>query len=107
MFSMQRVLHESTQLACQYFELIVPQSDELTYQVLLEKLSQQINHYLNHDFQTLLNALYRIDVDESKFKEALALGKPNEVAGNVAKLILDRIMLKAEMRLRYKSNYHE
>ncbi len=99
---MSKALVISQQLIQQYFG--VPVEDSLReYEEVLSRLEQQIQYLLNDDFQTLLNALYRIDVDEEKFRSALELSSPGEVARNVGKLILDRIILKAETRLKYSS----
>ena len=99
---MSKALLISQQLIQQYFGL--PVEDSLReYEEVLSRLEKQVQYLLNDDFQTLLNALYRIDVDEQKFRMALEISDPNEVARNVGRLILDRIILKAETRLKYSS----
>lgn len=92
----------SSQLLSNYFDL-----DDLeliegpTYDQILEKLIKQVSYLLDHDFQRLLNALYRIDVDENKFGQTLTLASPEDVAPRIAQLILDRIILKAKTRIKY------
>ena len=90
----------SSQLVNQYFG-IESFGDDLSYDLLLDRLRSQIRYMLDDDFQGLLNAMYRIDVDERKFSLALEMGKPDEVSRNVAELILDRIILKAKTRIKY------
>jgi hypothetical protein len=90
----------SSKLISQYFGLET-YSDELTYQLLLEKVTTQVKYMLDDDFQGLLNAMYRIDIDERKFSLALETGQPDDVAKNVAELILERVVLKAKTRLKY------
>ena len=97
---MSKEIAISSQLISQYFGLET-YSDELTYQLLLEKVTQQVKYMLDDDFQGLLNAMYRIDIDERKFSLALETGQPDDVSKNIATLILDRIVLKAKTRLKY------
>ena len=97
---MSKEIDVSSRLVNQYFGLELPSVD-VTYQLLLEKLTRQIKFMLDEDFQGLLNAMYRIDVEESKFSIALETGNPDDVAENVAILILDRIVRKAKTRLKY------
>ena len=73
-------------------------------QELREKLSQLIGWLLDHDFQRLLNAVYRVDVPESRFKEVLAnplAEKP--VAVQIAELVLERELQKVRTRMLYSS----
>ena len=92
----------SSQLLSQYFGLD-SFGDDLDYKLLLERLTAQIKFMLDDDFQGLLNAMYRIDIDERKFSLVLEMGKPDDVAKNVAELILDRIILKAKTRIKYSA----
>jgi len=70
---------------------------------LLQWLTEQVRVLLDKDFASLLNAIYRIDVDEDRVKEVLALRDPETLAPNLAQLILDRQLCKAETRRRYSS----
>ena len=97
---MSQELLISQQLIQQYFSLAVD-ATRTDYEQILSRLEKQVQYLLNDDFQTLLNALYRIDVNEQLFREALELSKPHEIARNVGQLILDRIVLKAQTRLKY------
>ena len=72
------------------------------YEKVLNRLIPQIQNLLDTNMQTLLSALYRIDVDEIKFRKALELSPPEDVTKNISKLILDRIILKAETRIKYQ-----
>ena len=90
----------SSQLVSQYFGLEIPQ-DDLTYTILLDKLTKQIKFMLDEDFQGLLNAMYRIDIEEGKFSLAVETGNPDDVALTIAELILKRIVQKAQTRLKY------
>jgi len=70
---------------------------------LREKLTEIINILLVKDFQRLVNAMYRLDVNEKLFREAVSgLHSPN-VASRLAELVLNREKEKIEMRRKYKS----
>lgn len=65
---------------------------------LQQKLASKINDLIQKDFPSLINILYRIDVDEVKLKQALE-SSPNEDAGDIiAKIIIDRQMQKIQMQ---------
>jgi hypothetical protein len=76
-------------------------SNEVTsaddFQNILTKL---IRHLLDHDFERLLNGLYRIDVSEEKVK--LAMASADNVAGQIAGLIIERELQKVATREKYK-----
>lgn len=91
-----------TGLALQYLSIENLATSDDDYQTILDRLKPQIQYLLDKDLQTLLNALYRIDVDENKFKFILEQGLPDEISEGVSKLILDRIILKAQTRLKYQ-----
>ena len=68
---------------------------------LKAKLIPIINYLLDTDFNRLLNALYRIDVDESKVKQILATGLPGLIPENLADIIIKRVLQKVELRKKY------
>lgn len=59
---------------------------------------------VSHDFNKLLNILYRVDVSEEKAKHALATKKDKETNGEIlAKLLLERESEKIKWRAYYKN----
>ena len=68
---------------------------------LREALSQRIAHMLDHDFEFLMQVLYRIDVGEQKVKYVLQ-GDSHHPADDLADLVIEREMKKVETRLRYR-----
>lgn len=68
---------------------------------LKKQLSRIISYLIDKDFQRLLNVLYRIDINEEKFKIALTLDPPSEVAPAIAQLIIDRELQKVITRRKY------
>jgi len=67
-----------------------------------ELLAIQINYLLDHDFNELLNILYRIDIPEEKVREALLLSSHGAVATHLVELVLERQQQKAITRLKYR-----
>jgi hypothetical protein len=65
-------------------------------------LSEMICQMLIHDYQKLLNMLYRIDVSEKKFQEAFKEGSSHLVSGKISMLIIEREIEKANWRKKYK-----
>ncbi|MDW3193874.1 MAG: hypothetical protein R8G66_15990 [Cytophagales bacterium] len=75
--------------------------DEFSFDRLLDWLTQQIDHLIDYDYKHLVEALYRIDVPESKVAEILN-GDVTNVSRNLAKAILERQMKKAATRIKYR-----
>ena len=97
---MHQLIEVSSTLAQQYFDLEI--EAQLNEQQLLALLTKHISRLLDYDFQGLLNAMYRVDVEEAKFKLILSHESPEKLAPSLARLVLDRMMQKAEMRIKYK-----
>jgi hypothetical protein len=70
---------------------------------LHKALSNVICHMLIHDYQKLLNLLYRIDVEEKKFQEAFQEGSSELVSGKISRLIIERELEKAIYREKYRN----
>lgn len=70
-----------------------------------ETLHQQLKLFifdlLEHDFERLCALMYRHDVHESKFNEALGLPNDQERAAAIAHLVIDREILKRNTRAAY------
>lgn len=70
---------------------------------LRHKLEKIVAYLLDNDFERLINALYRLDINEEKFKLALAGFGETEVAQKIADLIISREIQKIKTRKRYSS----
>ena len=99
-----QIISITHQLIPQYFDKI---SEDLKaaqdQEALKQKLTPIIAFYLDHDFERFLQILYRIDIDENKFKMALQM---ENIAEEVTELIIKRFIQKAEIRLRYGASTH-
>lgn len=62
-------------------------------------LTGEIRVLIDHDFQKLLNVLYRIDINEEKLKIAFSHTDP---ASELATLMIDRELQKVETREKYR-----
>ena len=72
---------------------------ELAGSVLMERLTAHITLLLDQDFAQLLQAMYRIDVPEQAFKQALRTDQPAQA---IAQLVFNRLVQKATFRQQYK-----
>jgi hypothetical protein len=71
-----------------------------------EKLHEQIRLFVKdlliHDFEKLCSLMYRHDVRESAFSEALSLPDDDKRASMIATLVIERELKKMETRQAYK-----
>jgi hypothetical protein len=72
---------------------------------LRQSLNKVISYLLDKDMTRLLNALYRIDVDENKVKTVLAEADPKSISYEITDLIIQRELKKIETRNKYRSNF--
>ena len=75
---------------------------KLTYDSLLARLVQIVDHLISKDFNRLLNALYRIDVSEEKLKSVFAQ-RPENTSLIIAQMILDRELQKVASRKKHSA----
>lgn len=78
------------------------QGEEMTQERAFNFLIKLVEHLMTHNFNHLLNSLYRIDVSEEKLKRALA--ESDNPAQTVADMIWERELQKVETRKRYSGS---
>ncbi|MCO5247762.1 MAG: hypothetical protein M9887_02270 [Chitinophagales bacterium] len=78
-----------------------------TEEELLQWLTTQVEEMVSHDFDGLIQLLYRIDVDERKLKALIAENNAFESNRVIAKMILERQKQKVFWRNKFKSNQNE
>lgn len=83
-------------------EALVGKMESPDLNFIHRKLTELIRYLLDHDMHRLLNAMYRLDVSESKFDEAMQAASKDEAASGIADLVLEREMQKVKTRLHYK-----
>jgi hypothetical protein len=64
-------------------------------------LNAHILGLLEHDLPALYQLLYKVDIDERKARQAFG-GDSKTIAFNLTELIMQRILQKAESRLKYR-----
>ncbi|EMR04103.1 hypothetical protein [Cesiribacter andamanensis] len=69
-------------------------------QDFLDALHRQVAYLLERDMERLMQALYRIDIPDHKFREALLADSPSR---QIAHMILERELLKVKTRRWYAS----
>ena len=79
-------------------ELSLELSDQLSINELEQQLTNHINHLINTDFEKLVYYLYRIDVNETKMKQLLQQQGGENAAQLIAQLIIDRQLQKIKSR---------
>ena len=78
------------------FSIILP--DKISLEELRQKLSNHINYLIVHDFNQLVNYLYRIDVYEEKLKQLLAGHSGKDASLIIADLVIERQLQKLKAR---------
>ena len=65
---------------------------------LKERLTGYINDLIDHNFNMLVNLLYKIDVSESRLKQLLDETSGYDAGGIIAELIIERQIQKIRYR---------
>lgn len=69
-----------------------------------EDLIEYINHLLVHDFNKLVQVLYRVDVNEQKLKELLQANAQTDAAVIIVDLLIQRQEEKLKTKEAFKSH---
>ncbi len=70
---------------------------------LREKLEKIVAYLLDNEFERLLNAMYRLDINENKFKIALSGMGTKAISEEITDLIITREIQKLKTRIKYRS----
>jgi len=71
------------------------------YDELIKELARAVQYLIDKDFEKLMHILYRIDVSETKVK--IAFGLEQDVAQQIALLIIEREEQKVITRAKYRN----
>jgi len=77
---------------------------ETSFSVFTQKLAAYINELIDHNFEKLVNILYRLDVSENKLKNLLASNTQTDAGLLIAQLIIERQAEKIKTRNQYKQS---
>jgi hypothetical protein len=75
--------------------------EQISSEKTREELIFLINELINEDFQSLIQLLYRIDVNEKKIRLYLEENSDKDAASVLADLIIERQLQKIESRKKY------
>jgi hypothetical protein len=81
--------------------LMIPLSG-LDQSMIRERLSVLIAHLIEHNFEKLCQAMYRLDVSEAKFHRVMNEMPFDEIPLSIADLVIEREMEKIATRIKYK-----
>ena len=70
-------------------------------QRLLALLQARLLDLLQHDFEFLVNAMYRLDVPEPLFHQAMGHQIPEKIAPILAEIVLEREIFRQKIRKKY------
>lgn len=80
------------------------EKEAATKEELIDLLLPIVQQMLNRDFEKLLQVCYRIDLGENKLKQILHESDPELMAFDLAKALVERQMLKIEIKRKYQDN---
>jgi len=86
----------------QSLEIDLPEN--ISFELLKERLSSHINFLIQSDFQKLASILYRVDVSESKLKNLLKENQGFDAASIITDLIIERELQKIRSRQEYRND---
>ncbi len=86
----------------QSLEIDLPEN--ISFDLLKERLSSHINFLIQSDFQKLVSILYRVDVNESKLKNLLKENPGYDAANIITELIIERQLQKIRSRQEYRND---
>jgi len=66
-------------------------------------LQKEIQYLLDNNFEKLLNIMYRIDIGEDRFREALSNQRSKDISYELAELVVERELQKVRSRKKYQS----
>ena len=69
----------------------------------MDQLAAKINQLIQDDFTSLINILYRIDVNESRLKATLHEHSQQDAGHLIAKLIIERQLMKIKARTNFRN----
>src|SRR4051812_15318553 len=80
-------------------EFLLPEN---TNAIFKEKLAAYINDVIDHDFEKLIQLLYRLDVHEQKLKKIIASSPASDAGLLIADMIIERQLQKIQSRKQFK-----
>jgi len=80
--------------------MLIPVSS-LDRNMIHDKLAMLIGHLIQGNFEKLCQAMYRLDVSESKFHQIMTEKPTEEIPSSLADLVIERELQKVRTRIKY------
>lgn len=93
----------STEILARNFDLETSND----FKLFREELVRRLSYLIKNDFEKLLWILYRIDVDEKQVATILSDKENHNHSENLADLIIQRQIQKAQTRIKYSKENEE
>ena len=81
---------------------LIPSADLSTLEEFKNYLTAKLKFLLEEKFETLVNVLYRIDIDEKRLSELFSAQNKDFIPASLADLIIERQLQKVKLRKLYK-----
>ncbi len=86
----------------------LPDGGKINWEEFEHLLQRRINDLIRHDFQRLIELLYRVDIDEPGLKALLQQERDKDAAVIISRLIIERQLQKIRDRKKFNSsNYSD
>ena len=82
---------------------LIPANDSVRLDEFRKYLTGRLAYLLENKYETLINVLYRIDVNEEKLAKLFAETKSESIPESLADMIIERQIQKIKFRQKYKS----
>ncbi len=79
-------------------ELSIELPEKISMEEMIDLLARQVHHYIQTDFQRLVNLLYRVDVNETRLTRLLKENTDADAGRLIAELIIERQLEKINSR---------
>jgi hypothetical protein len=84
------------------FKTLIPNNDFERIEEFREYLIAKLESLYEHNYELLINTLYRIDVNESKLSELFGGQNRDHIPERLADLIIERQLQKIRFRQQYR-----
>jgi len=81
---------------------LIPSIDQVSLEEFRNYLTEKLKYLLDEKFDTLVNILYRIDINEKKLSELFSGQNRDFIPASLANLIIERQLQKIRLRNLYK-----
>jgi hypothetical protein len=82
--------------------MMIPAGSGVDRAVIREKLAVLIAHLMQTNFEKLCQAMYRLDVSEGRFDQAMNENALDQIPYAIADLVIEREMQKVRTRIMHK-----